>query len=160
MKRFLRRSSDMYSKLGLRRKNKQKWRKPKGRDNKMREKRKGYPAVVSIGYKKNNDSRELINDKKPVKIVKPEEIEKLSKNEIAVIGRVGKKRRIEIAEKAKEKGIEIQNLNPKKFLKKTKKSAEKKGNTKNKTKQENKKQNIEKTKQNENNEETKQEDKK
>ena len=136
MKKFLRRASDRYSKLGLRRKDKQKWRKPKGRDNKMREKKKGYPAVVSIGYSKDKNSRELIDGKKPVYIVKPEELDNLKKDEIAVLGRVGKKRRIEIAEKAKEKNIEIQNINPKRYLKKTiskktaKKPAEKKTDSK------------------------------
>ena len=50
--KFLRRTWSRYSKLGKQRKKKQIWKAPKGRDNKMREKRKGYPAVVSIGYKK------------------------------------------------------------------------------------------------------------
>ena len=52
MIKFLRKDSHKYSKLGKRRKNKQTWRKPKGRDNKMREKIRGHPANVSIGYKK------------------------------------------------------------------------------------------------------------
>jgi len=38
MKKFLRRTWSRYSKLGRKRKKKQKWRKPTGRDNKMREK--------------------------------------------------------------------------------------------------------------------------
>ncbi|MFW6282842.1 MAG: eL32 family ribosomal protein [Minisyncoccales bacterium] len=130
MKKFLRRASDRYSKLGLRRKDKQKWRKPKGRDNKMREKKKGYPAVVSIGYGRDKNQRELVNGKKPVYIVKPEELEKLKKDEIAIIGRVGKKRRIEISEKAKEKNIDIQNINPKRFLNKNKTHESKKQNEK------------------------------
>lgn len=126
MKKFLRRASDRYSKLGLRRKSKQKWRKPKGRDNKMREKQKGYPAVVSIGYRKEKTQRGIIDEKQPVQIFKQEQLDNLEKNQIAVIGKVGKKRRLEIAEKAKQKNIPIQNLNPKRFLNKEKAEIEKK----------------------------------
>ena len=60
MRKFLRRTSNRYSKLGRKRKKKQVWRKPKGRDNKMREKRRGYPAVVSIGYKKGKHKTQII----------------------------------------------------------------------------------------------------
>lgn len=51
-KKFKRRTWSRYSKLGRKRKKKQVWRKPTGRDNKMREKRKSYPKVVSTGYEK------------------------------------------------------------------------------------------------------------
>ena len=50
-KKFLRRIWKRYSKLGRKRKKEQKWRRPKGRDNKMREKRRGYPITVRIGYR-------------------------------------------------------------------------------------------------------------
>ena len=50
MVKFLRRQAARYAKFGNGKGKKAKWRKPTGRDNKMREKRKGYPAVVSIGY--------------------------------------------------------------------------------------------------------------
>ena len=59
-KKFLRRDTKRYLKLGKRRKKKQSWRKPTGRDNKMREKRKSYPKVVSIGYKQSNKIRRKI----------------------------------------------------------------------------------------------------
>ena len=52
--KFLRRTSNRYGKLGKNRRKKQVWKKPRGRDNKMREKRRGYPQVVSIGHKKKN----------------------------------------------------------------------------------------------------------
>ena len=117
MVKFLRRTWSRYSKLGKRRKKKQVWRKPTGRDNKMREKRKGYPAVVSIGYRSNKKSRDKLMDKKPVKINNLRELEKIKENEIAIIGGVGKKKKIEIANKAKEMKIELYNMNPEKFLK-------------------------------------------
>ena len=110
MKKFLRRTWSRYLKLGRKRKNKQKWRRPTGRDNKMREKRKGYPKIVSIGYKN------PIN-KKPILIKNVSELKKV-KNEKVIIGKVGKRKKIEIAKKAKEMKISIQNLNIEKFLKK------------------------------------------
>jgi len=116
--KFLRRESSRYSKLGKKRKKKQTWRKPKGRDNKMREKRRGYPAIVSIGYGKNKKEKGKINGKS-IKIIKNlEDIKKISKNEIAILGKIGKKKIIEIVNYAKKEKIEILNLNIKKFVKK------------------------------------------
>lgn len=118
IKKFLRRDSNKLSKLGKGRKNKQKWRKPTGRDNKMREKRNGYPAVVSIGYKTENKKRNLLKDKFPVSVSNIKDLDSIKNNEIAVISNIGKKKKIELAKIAKEKNIEIYNLNPKTFLKK------------------------------------------
>lgn len=116
---FLRRDWNRFAKLGRKRKNKQVWRSPKGRDNKMREKRKGYPKVVSVGYEKEKDLRGKINGKDPITITKVSELGLVEgkKDKIAVIGKVGKKRKMEIAKKAQEKKIELANLNPKKYLK-------------------------------------------
>jgi large subunit ribosomal protein L32e len=114
MKAFLRRTSSRFVKLG--RKKKQKWNKPKGRDNKMREKRTGYPKVVSIGYKKQQDNtREA-----PIIVKNLKDLETAGKNPI-IIGHIGKKNKIEIANKAKKMKIEIINLNVNKFLKKMEK---------------------------------------
>lgn len=115
--KFLRRSHDRYAKLGKGVKKNQKWRRPAGRDNKMREKRRGYPAVISVGYKKDKKLRGTLNEKKPVMINQIVDLEKLAKDEIAVIGSVGKKRKLEIARAAKEKKIELYNMNAEKFLK-------------------------------------------
>ncbi len=117
MVKFLRRTWSRYSKLGKGRKKKQVWRRPTGRHNKMREKRKGYPAVVSIGYKSNRESRLKIKEKIPVKIYNIKDLEKIKENEIAVVGNVGKRKKIEIAKKSKEMKIRIYNMNPEKFLK-------------------------------------------
>ncbi len=126
IKKFLRRTWKRYSKLGLRRKKKQVWRRPTGRDNKMREKRRGYPAVVSLGYRKEKNTRGKINGKNPVLVKNVKELEKIKKNDIVIIGKVGKKKKIEIAKKAKEKNLEVYNLNVKKFLRKESRSKEEK----------------------------------
>ena len=117
MTRFLRRIWSRYPKLGRGRRKKQKWRKPKGRDNKMREKRKGYPVVVSIGYKKSNAER------KKIKIISNlNDLNNISKEDVIILGKIGKKKKIEVLKKALEMKIPIQNINAKKFLEKIKKT--------------------------------------
>jgi large subunit ribosomal protein L32e len=118
MTTFLRRGWFRYSKLGRKRKNKQVWRRPSGRDNKMREKRRGYPVVVSIGYGSKKQEKGLIDGKKPVKIMTIKDLEKIKKNEIGLLGKIGNKKRLEIAKLSEEKGIKIVNLNTKKVLRK------------------------------------------
>lgn len=115
--KFLRRGWERYSKLGLRRKKKQVWRRPHGRDNKMREKRAGYGPVVSIGYRTQKGSRGKIDNKQVVMINNLNELSKLKSGEIAFLGKIGRKRKLEIAKKAKENNIHIHNLNVNKFLK-------------------------------------------
>lgn len=114
MKKFLRRTWDRYSKLGKKRKKKQKWRRPTGRDNKMRERSKGHSKIVSVGYKKSKK----INKKDQIVIRNIMELEKAKKNQIIIVGHIGKKKKIEIAKKAKKMKIPLQNLNIEKFLKK------------------------------------------
>ncbi|MFH1325732.1 MAG: eL32 family ribosomal protein [archaeon] len=116
MKRFLRRDSNRYVKLGKRNKSKQRWRSPKGRHNKMRNKMKGYPAVVSIGYKKQKTEGKKQKD---VRIRNTDDLMKI-KSKTATIGKVGRRKKIEIAKKARELKINIQNLNMKKILKEKK----------------------------------------
>ena len=115
MKKFLRRTSNRYLKLGIKRKKKQIWRRPTGRDNKMREKRRGYPKIVSIGYKKSEKEKQ-----KPILVNNISDLEKVKSKKV-IIGKVGRKKKIEIAKKAKEMKISIQNLNVKKFLKEAEK---------------------------------------
>lgn len=130
--KFLRRNWSKASRLGKGRKKKQVWRSAKGRHSKTRNKRKGYPAIVEVGFKQDKKERLLINGKKPVQIMNVKQLEKIKKEEIAIIGKVGNKKRIEMARIAKEKGISIQNLNVTKLLKKVekKKSKENKKETK------------------------------
>ena len=119
--RFFRRSTDRYGKLGKGIKKNQKWRKPTGRDNKMREKRRGYPVVVSIGFRTPKTVRGKVKEKIPVMVFNVKELERLNNKEnIAIIGKVGSKRKIELAKKAKDLGIEMANLKIKKILKEKK----------------------------------------
>jgi len=112
--KFLRRNYNLHIKLGKRRKKKQVWRKPKGRDNKMRESRKGRPPLVSIGYKRK------IEKKKRIIVYNLKDLEDAGKEKhgLIILGKVGRKRKIEILKKALEMEINFQNVNVKNFLKK------------------------------------------
>ncbi len=118
--KFLRRTWSRFSKLGKKRKKKQVWRRPTGRDNPMRQKRRGYPAIVSQGYKTNKKDVGKVQGKTPIEIRNLKDLEKVTKNEIIILGKIGKKKKIEVIKKAKEKGLEISNINIKKFLKQNK----------------------------------------
>lgn len=120
MVKFLRRTWNRYSKLGKKRKKKQIWRRPTGRDNKMREKRKGYPVIVNEGYKKSKEIRNKIEGKNPVLIKNILDLNRIKNKEIAILGKIGKKKKIEIVAKAKEMNIKFHNVNKEKFLQKNK----------------------------------------
>ena len=117
MPEFKRRTSNRYSKLGKRRKKKQVWRRPTGRDNKMREKRRGYPAVVSVGYKKNKDIKGKLEEKEKVYIHNLKDLKKIGKDQIGIVGKIGIKKKIEIAKEAKKEKIKLHNMNPFSYLK-------------------------------------------
>ena len=81
-KKFIRQDSSRYSKLGKNRKKLQSWRKPKGRDSKMRLSRKSYPATVSVGYKTSKAQSGKIQGKIPVLVYNTKDLEKLTKEEL------------------------------------------------------------------------------
>jgi len=141
MPKFLKRDSGRLSKFGKRRKKMQSWRRPKGRDNKMREKRKGYPAVVRIGYAQSNSEKGKINKKIPKIIKNIKDLESIKKEEIGILGKIGNKKRIEIVKKAKEMKVELYKVDIGAFLKRLDKINAKKEleNQKNKKTKENKK---------------------
>jgi large subunit ribosomal protein L32e len=120
--KFLRRNTGDYSRLGKNRKKLQKWRSPKGRDNKMRLRRKGYPRTVEVGYKKDLKERGKIEGKEVIIVGNIEGINKAKKENIIILEKIGKKKKIEIAKIAKEKGLKIKNLDIEKFLKENEKS--------------------------------------
>jgi large subunit ribosomal protein L32e len=122
---FLRRDCARYSKFGNGRGKKAKWRAPKGRDNKMREKKKGYQAVVSIGYGTEKATRGLLNEKTPVTVMNIKDLSKVTEGTIGFVGKVGDKKKIEIVKKAKEMKVELKNINIESFLKKLNKKEKK-----------------------------------
>lgn len=86
------------------------WRKPKGIHSKMRLGRVGYPKSVKIGYKSPRIQSGKINDLIPHLIHNVAELSSLAKNNLAIIARVGARKKLEIIKKAEEMKIKILNL--------------------------------------------------
>lgn len=118
--KFLRRNWSKASRLGKGRKKKQVWRSPKGRHSKMRNKRKGYPQIVEVGFRTEKKQRDLIRNKKSIEVSNMKEMQMVKKGEVAIIRNIGAKKRLELVKFAKEKGIEVANVNVNKTLKKEK----------------------------------------
>jgi len=116
-KKFLRTSWKNYSKLGKGRKKKQKYRKAKGRHNKIRLKRKGRLKRVEIGFRSRKKERGLVKGLKPVMIRNITELKRLQKDEIGIISKMGDKKKREILEYAIKNNIKL-SINAKEFLEK------------------------------------------
>src|SRR3989344_779726 len=106
-KKFIRQDSWRYSRIGKNRKKLQKWRKPKGRHSKIREKRFSYPSWPMVGYKGVRKELGKINGKIPCLVYNIEDLERANKNSIIIIGKVGAKKKLEIIKKANEKNMQI-----------------------------------------------------
>jgi large subunit ribosomal protein L32e len=119
--KFIRQESWRYDRLA------ENWRKPKGKDNKMRKQKSGMPAIVKVGYRGPRAARGLHPSGYSENLVhNTAELAKLDpKTDAARIGHtVGKKKRIEIVNRAAELGIKV--LNPGKLIPKIQKQKEKK----------------------------------
>ena len=104
--KFVRQESWRYDRLA------ENWRKPKGKDNKMRKQKSGMPAIVKIGYRGPRAARGLHPSGYTDNVIhNTAELARLDpKKDAARIGHtVGKKKRIEIINKAAELGIKVLN---------------------------------------------------
>ncbi|PIO07461.1 50S ribosomal protein L32e [Candidatus Pacearchaeota archaeon CG10_big_fil_rev_8_21_14_0_10_35_219] len=110
MKKFIRRDSGRFSKLGKKRKKLQKWRGAKGRDNKIREKRKGYPKAPVIGYKKSSKNQGKIKGLIPVHVSNVKDLEKVGKKNIIIVGKIGARKKMELLKKIDERKLEMYNV--------------------------------------------------
>ena len=93
---------------------KPRWRRPKGKQSKVRIKLKGKPRMPSIGWRAPKNLRgKHPSGFKEVLVYNLSDLEKVNPKEEAIrIGRtVGKKKRKEIIEKAKEMRIKVLNPN-------------------------------------------------
>lgn len=109
-KKFLRRDSNRFSKLGKKRKKLQKWRKAKGRDSKIRLKRFGYPKGVRIGYKSTKTESGKLKGLYPYWVYNTDDLDTVVKGSVVIIGKVGTKKKLEIIKKALEMKLKISNV--------------------------------------------------
>lgn len=111
---------------------KDRYRKPKGSDSKMRQGKKGKIKKIDTGYKSPKLSRSLHRTGFKVKMVTT--LKELTKDEnvgIIISRRVGMKKKIEILKKAVADKMKVLNLDPGKYLEQAEK---KRNNKKNKEK--------------------------
>lgn len=109
-KKFIRQDYMRLPRLGKGRKKLQKWRRPKGRDSKMRENRRSYPAVVRVGYKTPAKDSGKIKGMTPVRVCNVAELEKVKKDNVIIVGKVGAKKKMDILKKAEEMKFKVVNL--------------------------------------------------
>lgn len=110
VKQFLRRNWDRYKRLGKRNKKKHIWRKPKGIHNKMRESRRGYSPIVRMGYKSDKAVRGKINKLTPIVVRSLSDLSNVGKDNIVIIGKIGKRKRVILVNKIKELNIRVHPL--------------------------------------------------
>jgi len=109
-KKFVRQENKRYSKLGSKRKKLQKWRKPKGRDSKMRLKKKSHLTSPTVGHKSPKKTVGKINGMKPVLVHNLKELNALEKNAVAILARLGMRKRLELIKQANEKNLRFLNV--------------------------------------------------
>jgi len=107
---FIRQESWRYKRL------KENWRRPRGLDNKMRRRIKGWPACPNVGYRGPKESRGLHPSAfKEVRVFNLEDLAKVNPEieAIRIASTVGNRKRAEILREARERGIQV--LNPREF---------------------------------------------
>lgn len=113
---FLRKDTHEVSRLGSSRRKKQKWRKPKGRHNKLRAKIRNVGVHPSVGYRSPKSVRGSIAGLKPVLVKNEKDIGKIKEGEIAVLASLGLKKKIQIAKKVSNLPLKFLNFDANKFL--------------------------------------------
>ena len=86
------------------------WRKPRGIDNKKKEKEKTYGAEPNIGYGNRRDLRHLHpSGMEEILVKNPMMLEGVKNKAVRIAGAVGERKREVIRTKAKEMGLRVLN---------------------------------------------------
>ncbi|NPA97346.1 MAG: 50S ribosomal protein L32e [Crenarchaeota archaeon] len=90
-----------------------KWKRPRGKDNKMRLKLKGYPPLAGVGYRMPKAMRELHpSGLEPVVVASVKDLEALDpkKHAVYIASTVGLRKKMELVKEASSRGFKV--LNP------------------------------------------------
>jgi len=90
-----------------------KWKRPRGKDNKVRLKLKGYPPMAGVGYRMPKELRDMHPSGYEVAVVSSlKDLEKLDPKRFAIYiaSTVGLRKRVELVRAAISKGFKV--LNP------------------------------------------------
>jgi large subunit ribosomal protein L32e len=126
---------------------KNKWRKPRGSDSKIKVGKKGYPKKIKVGFKGPKDTKGLSRKGFNIIIIKNiSELKDINKEkDVVCLSKIGNKKKIDIIKKCIELKLEILNLrDPSKYIKDveenlTKKKEDKKKKAEEKAKKSSKK---------------------
>src|SRR3989344_173659 len=111
MKKFVRRSTLKFSRMGRGRPKMQKWRRAVGRHSKIRKNRFGYTKSPRIGFKSDRRESGKIKGKIPMMISSMSDFSNAGKDNIVIIARtIGAKKKIEFIKKAREMNLQILNV--------------------------------------------------
>ena len=116
---FLRTDARKYSRLGVRRKNKQVYRKPKGGENKIRLNKKGHWRKVKVGFKNFNPDRYKVDNFFPIIVYNISDLSKITKSHVGIIGKIGMKKKLAIVQHAEKHNIKLGNVSMQKYVKKS-----------------------------------------
>ena len=114
-KRFVRVDTHRLLKLGKGRPKLQKWRRPRGKHNKTRLKRFGYPLQPGIGFGTPRTQSGKVQGLIPILITNISQMKDVTKNNIIIVARrLGARKKLEIIKKASEMNVKIENVGGKK----------------------------------------------
>ena len=124
-KKFLRRDTHKKKRIPL------KWKKPRGIQNKMRLHKKGRPPTVKPGYGTDRDKRNTTRQGLEIVLVMNiEALKKIdAKAQAALLGQMGKRKKLEAIKEAEKLGITLANFNKKTYTEKIEKEKEEKNKT-------------------------------
>jgi ribosomal protein L32E len=125
VEKFQRTKYRAYIKLGSRQRKLRRYKRPTGRHNKSRQKWKNHPVMVEVGYKNKKSDRNKIDNNVPILIYSLNDLNKIKSGNVAIIGKIGLKNKIEIAKEILKRKIKTLNLNPEKILRKLNKKSDK-----------------------------------
>ncbi len=106
---FFRQGYNKMHKLGKKRAKKRVWRAAKGGDSVMRQKQRRAPAMPCIGWGSDKNVRGKLKGMDFVRVENLKQLEAVGKGNGIIIGRVGKKKKMELIKKANEMKLKILN---------------------------------------------------